>query len=115
MKKQTIADSIKLSGIGLHTGKIINLNLIPAESGGIRFTRTDLVPNITIHADANAVSQTTRNTTIAKGEVSVSTIEHLMAALSGKGIDNLIIELDGPEIPILDGSSIHFIKILIII
>jgi UDP-3-O-[3-hydroxymyristoyl] N-acetylglucosamine deacetylase / 3-hydroxyacyl-[acyl-carrier-protein] dehydratase len=109
MNKLTIQDSIEFSGIGLHTGQNIHLKLIPGDtSHGIRFKRTDLPTPIIISADSNHVIDGSRSTTIGNTEVKVSTVEHLLAAFSGFGIDTITVELDGPEVPILDGSSIMF-------
>jgi UDP-3-O-[3-hydroxymyristoyl] N-acetylglucosamine deacetylase / 3-hydroxyacyl-[acyl-carrier-protein] dehydratase len=109
MNKLTIQDSIEFSGIGLHTGQNIHLKLIPGDtSHGIRFKRIDLPTPIIISADSNHVIDGSRSTTIGNSEVKVSTVEHLLAAFSGFGIDTITVELDGPEVPILDGSSILF-------
>ncbi|MBK8700223.1 MAG: bifunctional UDP-3-O-[3-hydroxymyristoyl] N-acetylglucosamine deacetylase/3-hydroxyacyl-ACP dehydratase [Saprospiraceae bacterium] len=111
MGKKSLENTAILSGIGLHTGKNINVKLVPADHNhGIRFKRVDLQPEVTIPADANYVVATKRSTTIGIGEVSITTIEHLMAALTGMNIDNILIEVDGPEIPILDGSAAPFVK-----
>lgn len=110
MKKKTIINPVSFSGVGLHSGKEIKVTLKPAESGGIRFKRIDLVPAVTIAADPNHVSKTNRNTTIESQDAQVSTIEHLMAAIHSQSIDHLMVELDGPEIPILDGSAKLFVE-----
>jgi len=110
----TINESINLSGIGLHKGDLVNLTLNPSkENSGIKFIRDDIEGDIsdrTIIANYKNVSDTNMCTTIENEKnISISTIEHLMAALSGSGIDNIEIHLDGPEVPIMDGSSKQFI------
>ena len=115
-KQKTIKNEISFSGIGLHSGKKSQVTIKPSEvNSGINFFRTDvsdLKKNALIMALWHNVSSTTLSTTICNGDVSVSTIEHLMSALSGLHIDNLKIEIDGPEVPIMDGSSIEFVKCL---
>lgn len=111
MKQATLQQSVTLSGKGLHTGQAATLTLEPAnEHHGIQFCRTDLEGQPTIKADANAVDSTQRCTVLKKGEASVSTIEHLLAALSGCGVTNALVKIDGPEVPILDGSAQPFIQ-----
>ena len=113
----TIFRSKSFNGIGLHTGNIIKVNLKPnKENTGIIFVRTDIDGNLeerSIKGLYNNVSDTTLCTTIEnKFGTKVSTIEHIMAAFSGSGVDNIIVELDGPEVPIMDGSSLPFIEII---
>lgn len=111
MNQRSIKSAIQISGKGLHTGKIVNLEILPAPANhGIVFKRMDLEGTPKVLADANNVSFTTRNTTIKKGEATVSTIEHLLSALYALGIDNVLVEIDGPEVPIKDGSSIVFVE-----
>jgi len=112
LKQKTIKNTIKLSGVGLHSGKKVNLKLVPQRPNiGIYFKRTDLVSNNMIYPSVFNVSSASYCTKISNEYgVSVSTIEHLMAALYGKGIDNLLIEIDAEEVPILDGSSKNFIE-----
>ncbi len=106
MKQKTITNSFALKGIGLHTGKIVNITVKPAEADfGIRFQRIDLENNPEIIADASRVTKTERGTVLEEHGATVSTIEHLLSAAQALDIDNLLIELDGPEIPILDGSA----------
>ena len=107
IKQQTLKCSCKLKGKGLHIGKEVNITLLPADvNHGIKFKRIDLENQPIIPASVELVSETSRGTVITNKEgVSVRTIEHLMASLSGMGIDNVLIELDGEEIPILDGSA----------
>ncbi len=110
----TIKAPVDISGIGLHTGHPISMRLVPAEvDNGIKFIRTDLKNNNEILAIWSNVSSTNLSTTISNQyDASVSTIEHLMSALSGLHIDNLKIELNGPEVPIMDGSSKDFVSLL---
>ena len=104
----TIKKECRFSGNGIHTGCFTNMSLLPAkENTGIVFVRKDL-NNIRIQADVNNVISTERSTNLAKGNVEVRTVEHILAAISGNNIDNLIIEIDNIEIPILDGSSYEF-------
>ena len=112
--QQTIAEPLSIRGIGLHTGINISMQLYPAEADyGIKFIRKDLHNNNMIEALWSNVSNTKLSTTISnKNGASVSTIEHLMSALSGLHIDNIKIEIDGPEVPIMDGSSIKFVDLI---
>ncbi len=109
MKQTTIMRPASLEGIGLHTGKQVKLTFLPApEQHGIRFQRTDLPDKPVVPADISRVVSTQRGTTIRAGEAQVSTVEHLLAATVGLGIDNLLIEIDGPEVPIMDGTATPF-------
>lgn len=109
MKQATISISTTLEGIGLHTGKAVKMTFRPAaEQHGIRFQRTDLPDQPVIAADAARVVSTTRGTTIRSGEAQVSTVEHCLSALVGLAIDNILIEIDGPEVPIMDGTAVPF-------
>ena len=112
--QQTIAKPLSISGIGLHTGVDVSMKLFPAEANyGIKFIRKDLDDNNVIEAIWSNVTSTKLSTTISnKHGVSVSTIEHLMSALSGLHIDNIKIEINGPEVPIMDGSSIKFVNLI---
>jgi UDP-3-O-[3-hydroxymyristoyl] N-acetylglucosamine deacetylase/3-hydroxyacyl-[acyl-carrier-protein] dehydratase len=104
-KQQTIAEEATLEGVGLHTGAAAHLRFLPAEpNSGIRFRRTDLPNDAEIPAHIDYVISTDRGTSLGKGEARIHTVEHLLAAVVARQIDNLIIEVDGPEIPILDGS-----------
>ncbi|MGN6215128.1 bifunctional UDP-3-O-[3-hydroxymyristoyl] N-acetylglucosamine deacetylase/3-hydroxyacyl-ACP dehydratase [Parafilimonas sp.] len=110
-KQHTLANAITISGTGLHTGVLVDMKLNPAHPGfGIQFQRTDLPGSSAIKADCDFVTDTSRGTTLQIGEAKVSTIEHLLAALTGMGVDNVLIELNGPEVPIMDGSSQPFIE-----
>ena len=112
--QQTIVKPLSISGIGLHTGIDVSMKLSPAEADyGIKFIRNDLNNNNVIEAIWSNVTSTNLSTTISnKNGASVSTIEHLMSALSGLHIDNIKIEIDGPEVPIMDGSSIKFVNLI---
>ena len=111
MKQKTIAGAVKLSGRGLHLGKISTLTVMPAEpNSGYVFVRTDLEGCPRIRAIADNVNETSRGTTIDENGVSISTIEHLMAATYAMGIDNAEFHIDGPEVPILDGSSRYYVE-----
>lgn len=112
MKKTTIENEIRMEGIGLHTGKLIHVNLVPSESFGIKFKRTDLEKPVIINADPNNVTKTSRSTTISAEGESISTVEHLLAALYANDIDSLIVEVDGEELPILDGSAAPWVKLI---
>lgn len=113
--EHTLALPAICAGIGLHTGQHVRLSIRPAAAGtGVVFVRTDLNQNDNVvPARADCVTQTRLGTVITNASgVSVSTIEHLMAALSALGVDNAIIELDGPEVPIMDGSAQPFVQLL---
>ena len=112
LKQKTLKKEINLSGVGLHSGKNVNIKLVPQKPNiGIYFKRTDLTLNNIIYPSVFNVSSASYCTKISNEYgVSVSTIEHLMAALYGKGIDNLLIEIDSEEVPILDGSSKNFVE-----
>ncbi|WP_205966318.1 bifunctional UDP-3-O-[3-hydroxymyristoyl] N-acetylglucosamine deacetylase/3-hydroxyacyl-ACP dehydratase [Parapedobacter sp. SGR-10] len=113
-KQRTIKREISISGIGLHTGKSVTLTIKPApENHWFKFRRVDLEDQPVVAVDADNVTDTSRGTTISENGASVSTIEHLMAALVGLEIDNVIIDIDGPEVPILDGSSAVFVEKLL--
>jgi UDP-3-O-[3-hydroxymyristoyl] N-acetylglucosamine deacetylase len=113
-KQQTIKSDISLKGIGLHSGKIVNITMKPSNvDSGIKFIRTDLIKNNIIDALWSNVSSTNLCTTISNEKgISISTIEHLMSALSGMHVDNLDIFIDGSEVPIMDGSSLPFVELL---
>ncbi len=110
-KQHTLSESVSISGTGLHTGVLVDMTLQPANPGfGIQFQRVDLPNQPLIKADCDLVTDTSRGTTLQVGDAKVSTVEHILAALVGLGVDNLLIELNGPEIPIMDGSSAPFIE-----
>jgi len=109
--QHTLKGEITLSGIGLHTGAYVNMTLKPATPGhGIKFQRVDLPGQPIVKADVDYVVETTRSTTLEHNGARVSTVEHIMAALAGTGVDNVLVELDGGEIPIMDGSAYAFIE-----
>ena len=109
MNQQTLKTSYRFEGRGLHTGKYAHITIMPAPADyGIRFVRTDL--GVEVPAIASKVTRTDRSTTIAEGEASVITIEHLMSALTGLGVDNARIEIDNEEVPILDGSAERYVR-----
>ena len=108
--QQTLRQSYSFEGKGLHTGKVAKMTVGPAPvDTGIRFVRTDIGSDAVVDALAENVTNTARSTTISKGEASVSTIEHILSALTGMGVDNALIEIDNVEVPILDGSAKPYI------
>lgn len=110
-KQKTLAQEYTLRGVGLHTGREVEMKLKPAPvNTGFVFVRTDLEGNPVVEADANYVSSTERGTTIEKKGVKIHTTEHLLAALTGMDLDNVIIEINNSEVPILDGSSRFFVE-----
>jgi UDP-3-O-[3-hydroxymyristoyl] N-acetylglucosamine deacetylase / 3-hydroxyacyl-[acyl-carrier-protein] dehydratase len=113
LNQQTLNRPASFSGIGLHSGNRVNMTILPAPANsGVRFRRVDLDGKPEIEARVENVGETNRSTTLAKGNVKVHTVEHVLAALAGFGIDNAIIELDANEPPIADGSSREFCKII---
>ena len=114
LSQSTISNKILISGIGIHTGKKVNLRILPSSpNSGIIFKRVDIKNNNIVIPNFENVSDATLCTTISNQYgVKVSTIEHLMAAFLGMGIDNAVVELDSQEVPILDGSATGFVKIL---
>lgn len=108
-KQRTLGESVATVGIGLHSGRKVRLVLHPADvNTGIVFRRVDLQPHVDIPVSPTHVNDTRMATTVNVGPVAVATIEHLMSALSGLGIDNCIVEVNAPEIPIMDGSGASF-------
>lgn len=104
--QQTLKGSVTLHGVGLHTGHNVTMTLKPANPGfGIKFQRVDLPEKPIIKADVDLVVDTSRGTTLELNGVRINTVEHTLAALVGMGVDNVLIELDAPEVPILDGSA----------
>lgn len=111
--QRTVAKTFSITGIGLHSGKKVVLKLHPApENSGIQFKRTDIKNQEYMKATAESVGATENATTIGSGKSAINTVEHLLAAFYGLGIDNCLCEVDGPEIPILDGSSAPFVFLL---
>jgi UDP-3-O-[3-hydroxymyristoyl] N-acetylglucosamine deacetylase/3-hydroxyacyl-[acyl-carrier-protein] dehydratase len=112
-KQRTIGGEPTLEGVGVHTGKPARLRLLPsAESSGIRFRRVDLSGSPEVAASLDHVASTELGTSLAAGDARVQTVEHLLAAAAALGIDNLLVEIDGPELPILDGSFRPFFDAL---
>ncbi|MEY2854234.1 MAG: hypothetical protein RL030_1366 [Pseudomonadota bacterium] len=111
--QRTLKNVIRATGVGLHTGTKIHMTLRPAEADtGIVFRRTDMPGSPDIPAFAENVGETRLGTTLVQGEAKVSTVEHLLSAFAGLGIDNAIIEVDAPEVPIMDGSAGPFVFLL---
>lgn len=111
--QRTLKNSIRASGVGLHTGKKILMTVRPAAPDtGIVFRRTDLAEPVDIPAHAFNVGDTMLGTTLVKGDVRVSTVEHLLSAFAGLGIDNACVEVSAPEVPIMDGSAGPFVFLL---
>ena len=112
-RQRTIKTTIRATGVGLHTGKKVFMTLRPSgPNTGIVFRRVDIDKNIDIPAKAELVGETTLGTTLIKDGIKVATVEHLMSALAGLGIDNLVIELSAPEVPIMDGSAGPFVFLI---
>jgi UDP-3-O-[3-hydroxymyristoyl] N-acetylglucosamine deacetylase len=113
LRQRTLKNSIRATGIGLHSGQKVYMTIRPAsENNGIVFRRLDLEPPVDVKADATLVGDTMLGTTLVVGKTTVATVEHLMAALAGLGIDNAFIDLSAPEVPIMDGSSAPFVFLL---
>ena len=114
MKQRTIKKPVTVSGIGLHTGKQANLTFEPAPANhGYKFKRVDLENTPVISADVSRVVSTQRGTTIKLNDVEIITIEHVLSALAGLQINNALISIDSPEVPIMDGSAVPFVKALL--
>lgn len=114
LKQKTLSTEISFQGKGLHTGLTSTMVLKPAPAdSGIVFHRVDLGPDAFVKAMARNVSSTERSTTISEGQVSVSTVEHLMSAFSGMGVDNALVEIDNIEVPILDGSARYYVEAIL--
>lgn len=113
IRQRTLRNSIKATGVGLHTGEKVLLTLSPAPvDTGIVFRRTDLNPVAEIPARADLVGETTLSTCLVHNDARVSTIEHLLAAMAGLGVDNAYVDVTAPEIPIMDGSAAPFVFLL---
>jgi UDP-3-O-[3-hydroxymyristoyl] N-acetylglucosamine deacetylase len=111
--QRSIKNKVSAIGVGLHSGEKVHIELKPAkEDSGIVFKRSDIKESLEIKVEPKAVKETRLSSTIGKGKYKISTVEHLMSALSALGIDNIIIEVGGSEIPIMDGSSISFIHLI---
>src|SRR6185369_11042358 len=112
-KQHTLHSAVSISGTGIHTGVLVEMTLKPANPGfGIQFQRTDLTAQPVIKADCDLVTDTSRGTTLESNGMKINTVEHVLAALVGMGIDNVLISLNGPEVPIMDGSSEPFIELI---
>lgn len=110
IRQRTLKNSIRATGIGLHTGRKVYLTLVPAPiDTGVVFRRVDLNPPAILPGDALSVHETELATTVVKDGVRVATVEHLMAALAGLGIDNVFVDLSADEVPIMDGSAAPFV------
>jgi UDP-3-O-[3-hydroxymyristoyl] N-acetylglucosamine deacetylase len=113
LKQRTLKNTIRATGVGLHTGRKVLMALRPGPANsGIVFRRTDLDESVDIHATAENVGETTLGTTLIQGDVKVSTIEHLLSAFAGLGIDNAVVDLSSSEVPIMDGSAGPFVFLL---
>jgi UDP-3-O-[3-hydroxymyristoyl] N-acetylglucosamine deacetylase len=113
IKQRTLKNTIRATGVGLHTGDKVYLTLRPADANtGIRFRRVDLENPVTIEATPENVGETMLSTTLVAGDVKISTIEHLLSAFAGLGIDNAIIDVSAAEVPIMDGSAGPFVFLL---
>ncbi len=113
IKQRTLKNEIRATGVGLHTGKKVFLTLRPAPvNSGIVFRRVDLDPVVQIEAKAENVGDTMLSTSLISGDVRVSTVEHLLSAMAGLGIDNCIVELSSEEVPIMDGSAGPFVFLI---
>ena len=111
--QRTISEPVSCRGVGLHSGAMVNLTLWPAPAHhGIVFVRMDTPGQVAIPALAQYVVDTSMATTLGKDGVKVGTVEHLLSALAGLGIDNVRVELDGPEVPVMDGSAEHFVQMV---
>jgi len=113
MKQRTLKSSIRATGVGLHSGRKVYMTLRPAaENTGIVFRRVDLDPPVDLPADGRLVGETMLGTTLVHGDTTVATVEHLLAAFAGVGIDNAYVDLSAPEVPIMDGSAAPFVFLL---
>ena len=113
LKQRTLKNTIRATGVGLHTGRKVLMALLPGPANsGIVFRRTDLEEPVDIPASGENVGETMLGTTLMQGDVKVSTIEHLMSAFAGLGIDNAVVELSAPEVPIMDGSAGPFVFLM---
>ena len=113
VKQRTIKSPVSVSGTGLHTGQRVTMTFNPApENHGYKFRRVDIAGSPIINADVDNVTDTSRGTTISQNGATVNTVEHVLAALVGMEIDNVLIDMDGPETPIMDGSSIQFVDVI---
>ncbi|OUR72308.1 UDP-3-O-[3-hydroxymyristoyl] N-acetylglucosamine deacetylase [Marinomonas sp. 42_23_T18] len=113
VRQRTLKNVIRATGVGLHSGEKVYLTLKPAPANsGIVFVRTDLEPAVEIAADASAVGSTNFATVLCKDDVSISTVEHLLSAMAGLGVDNAFVEVSASELPLMDGSASPFVFLL---
>jgi len=113
LRQRTLKTAIRATGVGLHTGEKVYMTLRPAaENAGVTFRRVDLDEPVDIPADARLVGETMLGTTLVRNGTKVATVEHLMSAVAGLGIDNLHVDLSAPEVPIMDGSAGPFVFLL---
>lgn len=113
IKQRTLKNCIKATGVGLHSGKKVLVTLRPAPAhSGIVFRRVDVTPAVEIPARAENVGDTRLSTSLAKGEVRIATVEHLLSAFAGLGIDNAYVDVSAPEVPIMDGSAAPFVFLI---
>jgi UDP-3-O-[3-hydroxymyristoyl] N-acetylglucosamine deacetylase len=113
VKQHTIAEKVSCTGVGLHSGVPVQVTLLPARAHrGIVFVRNDLSPRVEIPARPQAVRSTRLATTLGHGDATVGTVEHLLSALYGLGVDNIRVGVDGPELPVMDGSAASFVYLI---
>jgi UDP-3-O-[3-hydroxymyristoyl] N-acetylglucosamine deacetylase len=113
LRQRTLKSLIRASGVGLHTGQKVRITLRPAPANtGIVFRRVDLAPPVDVPARAELVGEARLASTLVKGDVKIHTVEHLMSALGGLGVDNAFVDLDAPELPIMDGSASPFVLLI---
>src|SRR5213078_4820753 len=111
LQQQTLRETVNFEGLGLHSGNRVSMTFLPAPTNtGIRFRRVDLEGKPEIEARVENVSDTTRSTTLSKGNIRIHTVEHVMATFAGYGIDNVIVELDANEPPIADGNALASVR-----
>ncbi|MBD3391694.1 MAG: UDP-3-O-[3-hydroxymyristoyl] N-acetylglucosamine deacetylase, partial [Chitinivibrionales bacterium] len=109
--QQTLKETVSLEGIGLHTGAETVVTIKPAPAGsGITFVRSDLADRVEIKADIDNVVDLARGTAIGKGDAKIHTLEHIMGAFAGLGVDNAVVEVNAPEVPQMDGSALPFVE-----
>lgn len=113
IQQRTLKNVIRATGVGLHTGEKVYLTLRPSDiDSGIVFRRVDLDPVVELKAEPTEVGDTRLSTSLGTNEASISTVEHLMSALAGLGVDNVVVELTSPEVPIMDGSAAPFVFLI---
>ncbi len=113
LRQRTLKSLIRASGVGLHTGRKVRITLRPAPANtGVVFRRVDLAPPVDVPARADLVGEARLASTLVQGDVKIHTVEHLMSALGGLGVDNVYVDLDAPELPIMDGSASPFVLLI---